>query len=193
MEEWKWVKGFEGLYQISDHGRLKSFRKAKSGYVLSNQNKKGWYLTVNLFDHNGVRHTRRIHRLVAETFIGNIPSGYHVHHKDDNKQNNHVDNLEIIHPVNHRKETEITHPQIITGMNNYNRFERSKRIQQYDKEGHFIAEYANSVVASFYTGVCHRNILQVASRDEYKPGMIRKQAGGYVWKFADEKEVVKCS
>ena len=68
-----------------------------------------------------------------------------------------------------------------------------KRIYQYDKDGHFIAEYANSIIASFYTGVCHRNILQVANQDEYKPGMTRKQAGGYVWKFADDKEVVKCS
>ena len=73
MEEWKWIKGFEGIYQISSHGRLKSFRKIKSGYILSNQNKKGWYLTVNLFDSDGVRHTRRIHRLVTEAFIGNIP------------------------------------------------------------------------------------------------------------------------
>ena len=193
MEEWKWIKGFEGIYQISSHGRLKSFRKIKSGYILSNQNKKGWYLTVNLFDSDGVRHTRRIHRLVTEAFIGNIPPGYHVHHKDENKQNNRVDNLEIIHPVKHRKETEITHPQIITGMNNYNKFEKPRRIRQYDKDGHFIAEYANSIIASFYTGVCHRNILQVANQDEYKPGMTRKQAGGYVWKFADDKGVVKCS
>lgn len=192
-EEWKWIAGFEGLYQISSYGRLKSFKKCKEGYVLSEQNKYGWYLTVNLFDENGVRSTRRIHRLVAETFIGNIPPGYQVHHKDENKQNNHVENLEIIHPVKHREKTEITHPQIITGMNNYNKFEKPIRIQQFDLDGHFIAEYANAKIASQFTGVCSRNILQVASKDEYKPGKIRKQAGGYAWKFKDESEVVKCS
>ncbi len=192
MEEWKWIKGFEGLYQISSYGRLKSFRKCKEGYICSNNNRMGWYFTVNLFDEKGIRYTKRIHRLVAETFIGRIPPGYHVHHKDDNKQNNSVDNLEIIHPVKHRKETEVTHPQIITGIANYNKFEKPKRIQQYDKDGNFIAEYANAQIAGLYTGICARNILQVANKEEYSPGKIRKQAGGYIWKV-NEEGVMKCS
>lgn len=193
VEEWKWVDGFEGLYQISSHGRLKSFRRCKEGYILSQNNQDGWYFTVVLVNEDGVHHTRRIHRLVAEAFIGKIPPGYHVHHKDDNKQNNHVENLEIIHPVKHRKKTEFAHPKIITGMNNYNKYEKPTRIQQFDLDGHFIAEYANAKIASRFTGVCSRNILQVASKDEYKPGKIRKQAGGYVWKLKEESEVMKCS
>lgn len=193
MEEWKWIRGFEGVYQISNYGRLKSFKKYGHGYILSNKNQKGGYLSVVLQDTiQKKKRYVRIHVLVAEAFIGRIPAGYHVHHKDDNKQNNHVENLEIIHPVKHRKETEVTHPQIITGLNDYNKFSRPNRIQQYDMEGHFIAEYANAKVAEFYTGVCSRNILQVANREEYKPGKTRKQAGGYVWMFKGE-EVVKCS
>jgi len=43
------------------------------------------------------------------------------------------------------------------------------------------------------TGVCGRNILQVANETEYRHGMKRSQAGGYVWKFKEEGEVVKCS
>lgn len=191
-EVWKWIKGFEGLYQISNFGRLKSFRKHNDGYILSEKNQNGGYFTVNLFRGDGTRTTKRIHVLVAENFIGNIPAGWHVHHKDGNKQNNNVSNLEIIHPKMHRKETEKQFPQIITGMNNYNKFERPARIQQFDLDGHFIAEYANAKIASVYTGVCSRNILQVANKDEYKPGHIRKQAGGYVWKLKDE-EVIKCS
>ena len=190
-EEWKWVKGFEGMYQISNMGRLKSFHRDKDGYILSNTNKDGWYLTSNLFDKNK-RKTKRIHVLVAEAFIGEIPRGYHVHHKDGNKQNNIVSNLEIIHPKAHRKKTEKEHPQIVTGMVDYNKFERPKRIQQFDMNGHFIAEYANGKIASMYTGVCARNILQVADGTEYKPGKVRKQAGGYVWKYKEE-EVVMCS
>lgn len=190
-EEWKWVKGFEGVYKISNHGRLKSFKKNKHGYILSNTNAKGDYLAVILTDPvtKKKRHTR-IHVLVAETFIGNIPHGYHVHHIDDNKQNNAASNLEIIHPKNHRKETEITHPQIITGMRNYNKYERTKHILQYDLENHFIAEYANAEIASRLTGVCQRNILQVANCEEYKPGKARKQAGGYIWKIKEERQVV---
>ena len=116
--------------------------------------------------------------------------GYHVHHKDNNKQNNVVSNLEIIHPKEHRAITKITHPQIVSGMNNYNKYQRPQHILQYDLENHFIAEYANACIASMYTGVCQRNILQVAKGEEYKPGKVRIQAGGYIWKIKDESEVV---
>lgn len=190
QEEWKWVSEYEGIYEISNKGRLRSYRRDKvNGYLLSNRNSKGWYLTVNLFK-NGTKRTKRIHVLVAESFIGKIPPGYHVHHIDNNKQNNVVTNLEIIHPRKHRKETEKIHPQIITGMSNYNKFKRPKHILQYDTEGHFIAEYANGEIASRLTGVCQRNILQVANGEEYKPGKIRKQAGGFVWKLKEGSEVV---
>lgn len=189
-EEWKWVKGFEGLYQISNHGRLKSFLRQSCGYVLSNTNQYGDYLAVVLSNKKSkVKRHARIHVLVAETFIGEIPSGWHVHHKDGNKLNNHVSNLQIIHPKEHRIESEKQNPKIVKGLVDYNCYEKPKRISQYDLDGHFIAEYANSKIASTYTGVCQRNILQVASKDEYKPGMTRKQAGGFVWKFSD-KEVV---
>lgn len=190
-EEWKWVRDFEGIYQISNLGRLKSFKKYNSGYILSEKNEKGGYLSVVLTDsENRRKRYTRIHILVAESFIGEIPKGYHVHHIDDNKQNNAVSNLEIIHPKKHRKATEKTHPQIITGLNNYNKFQRPRRIIQFDLENHFIAEYANAEIASRLTGVCQRNILQVASGEEYKPGKVRKQAGGFVWKLKEESEVV---
>lgn len=190
-EEWRWVKGFEGLYQISNLGRLKSFKKYREGYILSENNKKGGYLSVVLTDNvqKKKRYTR-LHNLVAEAFLGEIPVGYHVHHKDNNKQNNVVSNLEIIHPKEHRAITKITHPQIVSGMNNYNKYQRPQHILQYDLENHFIAEYANACIASMYTGVCQRNILQVAKGEEYKPGKVRIQAGGYIWKIKDESEVV---
>lgn len=192
-EVWKWIEGYEGSYQISNLGRLKSFRKNKDGYIVSNVNKNGWYFTVNLFDEEGHRKTFRIHVLVARAFIGEIPRGYHVHHKDGDKQNNVVENLAIIHPSQHRKETEKEKPQITTGMVNYNQFTRPRHIRQYTQDGHFIAEYANAQIASDLTGVCQRNILQVACKTPFNSkGNIRKQAGGYVWELASESEVMRC-
>lgn len=190
-EDWKWIKGYEGRYQISNHGRLKSFLKKQKGEIRSNANKNGWYFTVNLIDGDGKRKTERIHVLVAREFIGEIPRGYHVHHKDGNKQNNVVTNLEIIHPRKHWHETEKKNRNIITGLNNYNRYVKTRKIQQYSLEGILLAEYVNGEVASRMTGICQRNILQVASRTPFNSkGSIRKQAGGYVWKFANESEVV---
>ena len=187
-EEWKWIKGYEGLYQISNFGRVKSFHKNKiDGEIRSVKHSGGWYLTLPLLK-EGKKKTVRIHQLVAEAFIGEIPKGYHVHHKDGNKQNNKVSNLEIIHPRQHKIETMRQFPDLCKGMNEYNKFVRPRHIQQYDTEGHFIAEYCSSKVASDITGVCQRNILQVANKDSFNSnGNVRKQAGGYVWKFADDK------
>ena len=183
-EEWKWIEGFEGIYQISNLGNIKSFKKNKEGHVLKNTNRYGWYFTVNLSDSNGNRHTDRIHVLVA------IPKGYHVHHKDGNRQNNVVSNLEIIHPSKHWHETEKRNHAIIEGLNNYNRYVKAQKIRQYTLDGDYLAEYVNGEVASRMTGICHRNILQVASKSTYgKNKRIRKQAGGYIWKFAEEEVV----
>lgn len=189
-EEWKWVEGFEGIYQISNLGNLKSFKKNKNGYVLSQRNQNGWYFTVRLLDSDGKTQTHRIHVLVAKHFIGQIPKGYHVHHKDGNRQNNVVSNLEIIHPSKHWRETEKRNKKIIKGLKDYNRYERPRRICQFSLEGEFLAEYVNGEIASRMTGICHRNILQVAGKEVYgKNKRTRKQAGGYIWKFAEEEVV----
>lgn len=99
--------------------------------------------------------------------------------------------MEYIHPKEHRKETQKTNPQIVTGIVNYNKYEKTRKICQYTQDGILLATYVNGEVASRMTGICQRNILQVASKEPYnKKGSVRKQAGGYIWKYADEKEVV---
>ena len=89
-EEWKDIKGYEGLYQISSYGRVYSFYK--KGYLELNLNKYG-YLHVGLY-REGKRKVYKVHRLVAQTFILN-PNNYpEVNHKDENKINNYISNLE---------------------------------------------------------------------------------------------------
>ncbi len=189
-EIWKWISGYEGLYQISSLGNLKSYLGDENGRVRSNINKTGWYFTVVLVDKLGRKKTFRIHRLVAEAFIGKIPKGYHVHHKDGNKQNNRVENLEIVHPAKHNQETRAMNPDFAKAMNDYNRYEKPKSIRQYTLDGHLIAEYVSATVASMMTGICQRNILQVANKTPYgEHHRVRKQAGGYYWEFG--KGVIK--
>lgn len=64
-EEWRDIEGFVGVYQISNFGRLKSFKQYKCGKVMKTTNKKGGYLSVVLQAEGKTRSTR-IHRLVAE-------------------------------------------------------------------------------------------------------------------------------
>ena len=91
MEIWKDCKGYEGSYQVSNLGRIWSIKGQR--YLKGCEDKDG-YLRVNLTAKNGKVKTERIHRLVAIAFIPNPLGLPVVNHKDENKQNNAVDNLE---------------------------------------------------------------------------------------------------
>lgn len=96
------IKGFEDLYQVSNYGTVKSIthRVNKDGCQLVKGkilspfvDRKNGYLCVNL-SRGGKYKIYRVHRLVAETFIPNPDHLPQVNHKDCNKMNNHIDNLE---------------------------------------------------------------------------------------------------
>lgn len=90
------VKGYEGLYEVSNNGRVRSLNYNHTGNVkeLSPRDNGSGYLYVYLC-REGKHKNFRVHRLVAEAFIGEIPKGLIVNHKDENPQNNNVNNLEI--------------------------------------------------------------------------------------------------
>ena len=91
VEVWKDVVGYEGLYMVSNLGRVKSLRGNKER-ILKGYYHRG-YRRVDLYK-NGVMKHWRIHRLVAQAFIDN-PNNYPVvNHRDEDKSNNRVDNLE---------------------------------------------------------------------------------------------------
>lgn len=89
-EEWKDIKGYEGLYQVSNRGRVKSTR---NNIILKPSINNNGYYWVDLLNH-GDRVHATIHRLVAMTFIPNPHDYPQVNHKDENKANNCVSNLE---------------------------------------------------------------------------------------------------
>lgn len=89
MENWKEVVGSNGEYLVSDCGRLKT---AKTGRILK-PTLEGGYERVKLFKMNREK-SYRVHRLVAEAFISNPDNLPQVNHKDGNKRNNRVSNLE---------------------------------------------------------------------------------------------------
>lgn len=90
------IKGYEGLYEIDREGNVYSIattRSRRKGLIKPQDNGIGYH-RVNLFDTNGKAKKYYIHRLVAETFILNPNNLPEVNHKDGNKQNNSVNNLE---------------------------------------------------------------------------------------------------
>lgn len=91
-EVWKSIKNYEGLYEVSSFGRVKSCRRNK---VMSLTKKPNGYLKVNLVK-NKVWKTFSVHRLVALNFIDNKSKDDVVNHKDFNRSNNLVSNLEWV-------------------------------------------------------------------------------------------------
>jgi hypothetical protein len=90
MEVWKLIEGFPG-YEVSNVGRVQSFRRGKPKILGQYPNKKG-YLSLVLYS-EGSPYTRRAHRLVAEAFVSNPLNLPQVNHEDGNKTNNNDWNL----------------------------------------------------------------------------------------------------
>lgn len=97
MEIWKDIEGYEQLYQISNLGNVKSLgnggSNASKDKILKPAKLKYGYLTVNLCK-QGKRKQYQIHRLVAQAFIDNPNNLPEVNHKDEDKTNNYIENLE---------------------------------------------------------------------------------------------------
>ena len=127
-EAWKDIEGYEGLYQISNFGNVKSLEKyvnhsSGCGTRTVNErilkpsfNSKG-YLIVGLFI-NGKQKKRTIHQLVAVAFKNHIPNGHIlvVNHKDFNKLNNRVKNLEIVTQRENTNQKHLKSSSIYTGV-----------------------------------------------------------------------------
>lgn len=112
METWKDIPNYEGLYQVSNLGNVKSlYRKTRHNHVVKEKililrESNVGYLRCNLSKNRTVK-TFHVHVLVAMAFLCHIPCGnkIHVHHIDANKQNNNVSNLQVINARDHALET----------------------------------------------------------------------------------------
>ena len=141
METWRDVNGYDGSYQISNYGNVKSFNG---------------YLFVTLYKNGKTKHYL-IHRLVAEAFIPN-PNGLpEINHKDENKENNSVENLEwcdrsynMTYNNRHRK----------VGKKLHNRKDKSKIVCKYDLNNNLIAIYPSASEAARQNSVAASNIVQ---------------------------------
>ena len=165
-EEWKPIQGYEGLYEVSTWGRVKSHKWQKERILVPRQNSNGYYYVTLCKD--GKIKTYQIHRLVTKEFIPNPSNLPEVNHKDEHKENNCVSNLEWCS----RKYN-----------NSYGtRLERiSKRVVQLDKKGNLVDEYESIAETSRLTGISSINICYCC---KHKKGY--KSRGGFVFLYKDE-------
>lgn len=166
MEEfWKDVKGFEGVYQVSNLGRVKSVRR---NIILKNSIARNGYKRVLLCTNN-IQKNYYIHRLVAMAFIPN-PNNYPiVNHKDENPQNNSVGNLEWC--------TQKYNINYGTGIAKRAR-SRSKKVLQFKTDGTFIKEWGSTMDVERNLGFNHTHISACCRN-------IIKTAYGFIWKYAE--------
>lgn len=172
MEEiWKDIQGYEGKYQISNLGRVKSLnyhRSCKEGFIKMHDNKHG-YLCVSL---NGKMFG--VHRLVSQAFIENPENLPQVNHIDENKYNNCVSNLEWCDSkYNNNYGTHIQRGLLTRIINN--RKTAPKKIDQYSLDGKFIKTW-NSGTELVKCGFHQGNICNCCNGQ-------RKTSKGYIWKY----------
>ena len=187
MEIWKDIAEYEGLYQVSNKGRVKSlerkvwnsgnqsYQTIKEKILKPCKNSDG-YLLLNLYK-DGQRRPYFIHRLVADTFIPNPNEYKEVNHIDENKENNNVSNLEWVtrkENINHGTRNERIAKTLT------NRKDRSKPVVGTHKETGLVVKYPSMHEASRQLGIKASNIS--ACCRGYKK---HSHAGGYTWSFVE--------
>lgn len=196
-EIWKDIPGYEGIYQISNCGRIKALEK---DYVICNTSlvhtKERILASVNMPDgykrielnHEGVSRTFPVHRLVALAFLPNPDNKPHIDHINAERDDNRVDNLRWVTPKENAANPITKARKAIAVQNRpsgtvHPLFEDkspdAKPVLQYDKEGNFIARYTCCHQAGRLNKGFSYSCIARACRGE------RKTYKKYIWRYED--------
>ena len=181
-ETWKDIKGYEGLYQVSNMGRIKSLERTVTkkngrkytvkGRILKPGTDRDGYLLVILSNTSGKRKTFKVHRLVCEAFHENPENKPCVNHIDENKTNNTANNLEwCTYEENNTHGTRLARSAK----------SQSKPVGQYTRDGELIKVWQSVNEVERQLGFDCGNISKVALGKQ-------KTAYGYVWKYVEEQK-----
>lgn len=171
-EIWKDIKGFDGLYQISNLGNVKSLkRKYRKNeiFIKKYENKNGYIFVV--LSKNNISKNFLVHRLVAKAFIPNPNNYIEINHKNEIKDDNRVENLEWC-----TRKYNINYNNLNKRINRINRKDLSKRVYQYDLDNNFIKKW--------------ESVMEIQRQLKYYSSAIseccngkRRIAYGYIWKY----------
>jgi len=185
-EEWRDIAGYEGRYQVSNMGRVKSLERTVVGKngsqrtirerILKPDTTHDDYLQVKLYKGCGKKKIFKVHRLVCEAFHENPENKPCVNHIDENKANNAVSNLEwctVKENNNHGTRNTRAGKAIAKALN--------KQVGQYTRDGKLIKVWQSTMEVERQLGFANGAISAVARGE-------RKTAYGYVWKYIDEEK-----
>ena len=173
VEEWKDIPGYEGKYQVSDWGRVRdtNYRNRNIVKIRKLQTNEGGYKYLRITQ-NGTIEFYFVHRLVYETFVGEIPPGYQINHIDENESNNVLWNLNIMTPKENCNWG--SHNKNIS-LYKLNFHPRAVKIDQIDqKTGEVLKEYPSAKRTENH-GFDSTNVIRCCN-GKYK------QHKGYIWK-----------
>lgn len=202
-EIWKDIDGYEGLYEISNLGRVKSLPRngtIKDAKILKYSVNKYGYYTVYL-NKNGIQKTFTLHRLVAIAFINNHDNKKCIDHINTIKTDNSVENLRWVtvkennnNPltlIKHigKKHSSITKNKIkekAIGKNNSN----STKIKQFDLNYNFIKLWDCMKDVEMALGIKH-NSIGACCRGNLENNKKKRFAKGFIWEYADKPKCKK--
>lgn len=179
-EIWKDIKNYEGLYQVSNLGNVRSIPRQgahKTLHILKPGRTRKNYLQVSLTK-NSIQKPFRVHRLVAIAFIPNPNSYPQVNHIDGNKQNNCVENLEWCTNEYNMKESW----RLGLRDNIYKKGKENSRsviINQYNFQGEFVKKWYCVRDIERELNFDNRNICACARHK-------RKSAYGFIWRYEND-------
>lgn len=162
-EQWRPIKGYEGIYVVSNLGNIRSVKKK-----IYRKQRLERYKRAEL-SKNGIRKVYLVHRLVAIAFVDNPDNKKQVNHKDGNKHNNISINLEW---CSHSENMQHAHQQ---GYYKKSILQKGHPVKQYDKKGNFVKEYLSAMDAERATNIPNANINKCLKNKRFS-------AGGYIWK-----------
>ena len=173
-EEWKDILGFEGLYQVSNLGRVKSLKRpyGLKEKILKPQINRGYY-QVHLHK-NSIEKNYYIHRLVFEAFNGPIPEGLQVNHINEVKTDNSLSNLNLMT----RKENMKWGTAIERRAKKLKNGKKSKSVLQFTLDNILVKEYPSIQQVYRETGFSQGNICGCCN-GKYK------QMYGFIWRYKE--------
>lgn len=197
-EEWRDIKGYEGLYQVSDWGRVKALKRNAVGKGRNQYDDEhilklhksifyGKKRVQTALHKNGVNKYPIVARLVYETFVGDIPENMQVNHIDENPSNNFVENLNLMTPKQNSnwgtRNERVSKSQL-------NDPSKSKKVDQIDlATGEIIATYPSAKEAARQLGFAQSNISRCCNGGfSWKNKWINvNNAYGYIWRYKNDQ------